>query len=834
MADRSVSSALASAGTAEATLEVTLSNELVHLLSEQMYRSPTKAIEELVVNAYDADATECRIALPLAPDTTPWVAVYDDGIGMDEEGLRNLWHIGRSNKRELELANRVKRQQIGKFGIGKLATYSIANLITYVSRSDGVTRGVTLDYREFAEDPSGGKPITLQVLTLGDDITNSSPALTDVLEKLELDGSTIATADSWTLVVLEELKPKMGQVRRRDIRWVLSSAMPLGIDFELNLNGDTIESSKASFDEVVSFEVHELPKARLETLEKHSGDGWRVEDEAIRSDVFSAGVSGTVIVTKQSLYSGKSADLARSHGFFVRVRGRLVDEADPLFGLEPLSYNIFNRFRADLHADDLDRHVTAPREGLGRSDELLAFRALLTELFYEARSRYEAEVRRRQDEERRAREEERNMVDREAVEVPLADALWRGTDVDDERSGLAAEDWYYTRLGDADGSREKLVQALYDDDRRQYRFSDTAAGRSSAVVQFDVGEAAFMVNVDHPFVQAHADPGALPLLEDALFAEVMLEIYLRNVGVSPSAIGQVLDRRDLLLRGLAADRAVSLASIAAEIRESGDEERELEVNLVIAARALGFVARHLGGAGKPDGVASFSAYPGGERRIVLEAKSSEDVPSLGAIDFAGLQQHMIDEEAEGCLLVAPSYPGSSKKEDAAAAKRAENLKISCWTVEQLADFVAQAEERHFSAEDVLDVVSSAYAPHDVASRLDQLFSSPEWSQRELQAAVIDALRSMDGRQTDRARTFDMIGNEITRIEDYKDVPHSDIKAAVRAVVNASQGLLQLNGDRVVVRGSYDELERRVAQLVGRPSDGRRESTLRAKRTSQGS
>ena len=39
-----------------APLPVTLSPELIGLLSEQLYRSPSKAIEELVVNAFDAEA----------------------------------------------------------------------------------------------------------------------------------------------------------------------------------------------------------------------------------------------------------------------------------------------------------------------------------------------------------------------------------------------------------------------------------------------------------------------------------------------------------------------------------------------------------------------------------------------------------------------------------------------------------------------------------------------------------------------------------------------------------------------------------------------------------
>ena len=80
-------------------LRVRLSNQLIHLLSEQMYSSPLKAIEELVVNAYDADANECRIALESDNDgMEDVIAIYDNGHGMDSTGLEELWYIGQSPK----------------------------------------------------------------------------------------------------------------------------------------------------------------------------------------------------------------------------------------------------------------------------------------------------------------------------------------------------------------------------------------------------------------------------------------------------------------------------------------------------------------------------------------------------------------------------------------------------------------------------------------------------------------------------------------------------------------------------------------------------------------
>ena len=45
---------------AEDKLRVQVSYELISLLSKQLYSSPAKALEELIVNAWDADADSAR------------------------------------------------------------------------------------------------------------------------------------------------------------------------------------------------------------------------------------------------------------------------------------------------------------------------------------------------------------------------------------------------------------------------------------------------------------------------------------------------------------------------------------------------------------------------------------------------------------------------------------------------------------------------------------------------------------------------------------------------------------------------------------------------------
>src|ERR1700733_15515610 len=144
-----------------AEIQVQISNELIHLLSDQLYQSPLKAIEELVVNAFDADADTCKLFVPPAgkPGDDRFMAIFDTGSGMTAGGMTDLWHIGRSTKRDPVSSNHV-RKQIGKFGIGKLATYTVSNRLTYFSKTSEGILSASLDFGDFKADPTrgGGAP----------------------------------------------------------------------------------------------------------------------------------------------------------------------------------------------------------------------------------------------------------------------------------------------------------------------------------------------------------------------------------------------------------------------------------------------------------------------------------------------------------------------------------------------------------------------------------------------------------------------------------------------------------------------------------------------------
>ena len=139
------------------SVELQISISIIEHFSKNLYKSASKAIEELVANSYDAAATEVSVVIP-NDSVNGVIAVIDNGTSMDEAGLKLLWHIADSPKkgsnRKVKVPGMGDRDVIGKFGIGKLASYYLGDIITYVCSSSGRQLIVTVDYNSLEDDLS--------------------------------------------------------------------------------------------------------------------------------------------------------------------------------------------------------------------------------------------------------------------------------------------------------------------------------------------------------------------------------------------------------------------------------------------------------------------------------------------------------------------------------------------------------------------------------------------------------------------------------------------------------------------------------------------------------
>ena len=353
-------------GTKVDELEVVISYKIIDLFSGHLYSSPLKAIEELVVNSYDAFADNCRIFIPDLKKDKNKIIVFDDGEGMDKEGLEELWMIAETKKRltnREEAAIKKGRIPIGKFGIGKLASYVIGHRITHITKKSNRILSVCMDY-SFLNDTTEHIRYKLDVIELNKNEVNKIYEYIFKEMKYKLN-SDLNKLKNWTLVVIDELKPKAKEISIARLKWIISTALPLVPDFQCYINNKLVVSSK-----------EDVPLLKTWTIGKDDevakSLGYETEYDDKIDDVSSFKVEipdigsiwGVFELYKNSITFGKSQAVGRSNGFFIMVRGRLINSEKPYFNLPVLSHSTFNRFRAVIHANGLDKYLVVNREGV--------------------------------------------------------------------------------------------------------------------------------------------------------------------------------------------------------------------------------------------------------------------------------------------------------------------------------------------------------------------------------------------------------------------------------------------------------------------------------------
>lgn len=114
---------------------------LLQHLGDQLIGTPRLAVFELVKNAYDADASHVTVEISGIGSDDPTIHVHDDGIGMSEDTIRNIWLVIAHDHKEKELHARKRtkkgRLPLGSKGLGRLSVHKLGNCIELVSRAAG-------------------------------------------------------------------------------------------------------------------------------------------------------------------------------------------------------------------------------------------------------------------------------------------------------------------------------------------------------------------------------------------------------------------------------------------------------------------------------------------------------------------------------------------------------------------------------------------------------------------------------------------------------------------------------------------------------------------------
>jgi hypothetical protein len=128
-------------------LPVTVDKSHLITIGERLYSESIELIRELVNNAYDADATEVNIKM-----TDKLIEVWDNGTGMDREGLKQYFNIGSPEKIIKAKSPVFHRDIIGQFGIGKFASLSACECFEVCTQKGDFAAKVTFDKVEWEKE----------------------------------------------------------------------------------------------------------------------------------------------------------------------------------------------------------------------------------------------------------------------------------------------------------------------------------------------------------------------------------------------------------------------------------------------------------------------------------------------------------------------------------------------------------------------------------------------------------------------------------------------------------------------------------------------------------
>lgn len=264
-------------------LKFTVATRMLDHIGVSMYSKYPKAIGELVVNGYDADANYVCVNIQPMKDI---IVIEDNGEGMSEKDIREAYmFLGSGQKRATSRTTVYHRLPIGNKGIGKLAGFGIARRIEVKTVKNEKSFEFCIDRDELERSERMGK--------LKEAILDRA--------SMELKERDVKGQTSGTTITLKKLRPECGRIDIHKVIAHIAEELPLGKDFKVIVNKHPCEPK-------------DIP-ARRKVFVDHF-------------DSICGHITGEIIVATK---------MRNKPGVLTTVRGRVVGEPS-LFGLSPTKF----------------------------------------------------------------------------------------------------------------------------------------------------------------------------------------------------------------------------------------------------------------------------------------------------------------------------------------------------------------------------------------------------------------------------------------------------------------------------------------------------------------
>ena len=631
--------------------------QIIEHFSERLYDSPNKAVEELVANSFDAFATEARVFTP-GPYTANRVIAWDNGESMDVEGLKQLWLIAKSpklNGDRIEEREGKTRKIIGKFGIGKLASYSVGEIISHVCRHGEEFYLVSIDYGQIY-GTEGKSPISYSSPMSAPIVQLDQEYITELMKNLfdtpppSID--MMLDSKSWTFAVIEKLKVK--DLSSRRLMWVLGNGMPLRPDFSIKVNESEVQS-KLNKKAVVNWDfgskkVMDAVRSRWDDAVEFGSRVGLDPNEHTKEIPFVRFthlglVWGHVRLFDETLLKYRSADHGRSYGFFLIVRGRLLNPDDEQLFLPDPSFQTFYRSQFVIYADDLDGKLLADRQRL-RKDEPVVQELKLLQKALAGIARTTVEAR---DDEQEISQSTRSILpvgSRTYYRDPLNALLLKAP-----------------------------IEDVSDFDPATVGVERKHLGESARISEVALKEGEFHVNTGHPYYsvlakragQSRAAREFLRTFDLFAISERLLEGHLLDIGIPEKDVAEIVAWREGLFRQLASSYDRTPEIVAEMHRTSYIGNQEFEKALRDVFKDMGFSAEHDGRSGQKDVLVVATVGPE-SYKFIVEAKGSKNDVGNEAAKVAAAANHRDKVDADHAVVVVRRFAGfGSGRDDEAAA-----------------------------------------------------------------------------------------------------------------------------------------------------------------------
>lgn len=196
-------------------------------LGEELNQTFDQSILELVKNAYDADASTCKIELFNTTSPDGMIRISDDGVGMDAEAIKNSWLVlGKSDKTSEQATKKLGRTPAGSKGLGRLAALRMGRsvfLASVTSESIRKIHRLNINWDEF------------ELASAVEDVT------------LSIESEKKVAAGHGTVIELKNLR---NSVRADEVRKLARSLILLTDPFGDQFSGFQIELASSEFSDV--------------------------------------------------------------------------------------------------------------------------------------------------------------------------------------------------------------------------------------------------------------------------------------------------------------------------------------------------------------------------------------------------------------------------------------------------------------------------------------------------------------------------------------------------------------------------------------------------------